>query len=299
MSDPDQSPRAVESPVGAITLPVARPFDAEAMLSFLGKRAVSGVESFERGPDRTAFRRTLRLPGGPAGCTLVWARGKLSVDLRLSDERDRDEALRRVHHLCDLDAEPTAIDDWLRRDVQLRPLVRAFPGLRVPGAVDPDELAFRTMIGQQISLAGAASCAAKIAARYGDSYADRPGSGPSLTRVFPTAAALANADPETLPMPRARGRAFMALATALASGAIDLSEAVPAETVRRQLLACPGIGVWTADYIAMRARHAPDILLDTDLVIKRELVRRGITDTSSWSPYRSYATMHLWRSYVV
>jgi AraC family transcriptional regulator of adaptative response / DNA-3-methyladenine glycosylase II len=296
VSEPAEAQRVADSRVG-IALSMVSPFDGEAMLSFLGKRAVTGVESFERGEDRITFGRTVRLAHGPACLTLVWAAGVLSVQLHPSDGADTDDALRRVRHLCDLDADPAAIDGWLARDERLRPLVARFPGLRVPGAVDPHELAFRTMIGQQISLAGAANCAAKIAARYGDPLAGPPGSG--LHRLFPTAAALAVADPETLPMPRARGRAFVELAAALADGSIDLSGAVPVEEARRGLLACRGIGHWTADYIAMRALHAPDILLDTDLVIKRELIQRGLRDTDAWSPYRSYATMHLWRSYVV
>ena len=194
--------------------------------------------------------------------------------------------------LCDADAPAPAIAAHLGRFEPLRRLVAARPGLRVPGAVDPAEMAFRTLIGQQISLAAAATCAAKLAAAYGEAV-DLP--DPALTRLFPSPVALAAVDPESLPMPRSRGRALVGLARALADGTLDLT----VEPHRRKaLLAQPGIGPWTADYLAMRSFGDRDVLLDSDLVIKRELARRQIADTAEWSPFRSYATMHLWYAAV-
>lgn len=292
--------------VHPLTLTVPLPFHGEALLVFFGRHAVDGVESYtddDREQGRwITYRRTLRLPHGPATLQLSWVAAELSAELELADSADLEIGRQRVVQLCDLASDPVSIADHLSRDDRLQPLVRASPGLRVPGVVDVEEHLFRTLIGQQISLAGAANCAAKLVVRFGDplSKVSAAGllSGGSLTHLFPTAAALATADPETLPMPRARGRALVQLAETLANGALVLTpESDPVET-RRRLLGCRGIGPWTADYVLMRAWHQPDILLDSDLVIKRELVARGITDTAAWSPWRSYATMHLWRAYT-
>lgn len=289
-----------------VPLEIRKPFHGEALLIFLGRHAVPGVETYRDSMGangrRIDYARTLRLPLGPAVVELTWA-GELTAALRLSDERDVDSGRQRVVDLCDLDHDPVAVARHLGRDVDLGPLVAASPGLRVPGAVDAHEQLFRTMIGQQISLAGAANCAGKLVASFGEPYPTPDGrplttAAGELTSLFPSAAALATADPESLPMPRARGRGLVTMATALSSGAISLTRSAdPAET-RALLLACPGIGPWTADYVLMRALHAPDILLASDLVIKRELSRRQIGETASWSPWRSYATMHLWRAWT-
>ena len=265
----------------------ASPFDAVALLSFLGQRTIAGVETCTRRPGRFRYARTLRLPHGPGQLELVWT-GRVLLATTRSDRADRDEAAATVTRLCDADAPSAAIAAHLSRSEPLHQLVATRPGLRVPGTVDPAEMAFRTLIGQQISLAAAATCAAKLAAAYGE-VVDLP--DPGLTRLFPSPAALAAVDPGSLPMPRSRGRALVGLARALTDGGLDLTE----EPERRKaLLAQPGIGRWTVDYLAMRAFGDRDVLLDSDLVVKRELARRTITATAEWSPFRSYATMHLW-----
>jgi len=288
-----------------VDLEVPEPFDAEALLVFFGRHAVPGIESYQEVEDRAGRRihyaRTLRLPAGPGVLELSYAAGTLTATLQLSAVSDLDEGRLRLVHLCDLATDTRLVEAHLAADDELRPLVAASPGLRVPGVVDAHEHLLRTMIGQQISLAGAANCAGKLVARFGDSVG---GSGPVVTaagplaRLFPTASALAGADPESLPMPRARGRAIVEMAAALDEGRVQLSTTSDPAQVRATLLACRGVGPWTADYVAMRALHDPDILLGSDLVIKRELVRREITDTSGWAPWRSYATMHLWRSWT-
>ena len=195
-----------------------------------------------------------------------------------------------ARRLCDLGADAPAIDDHLVRDPVLRSLVIARPGLRVPGSVDIAELAFRALIGQQVSLAAAATCAAKLADRYGEPI-DEPG---PLRRLFPTAAALAEVVPGR-PADAAHSRPGLGGARA----SVERRDTRPARRpswpqCRAALLATPGIGPWTADYIALRGLGDPDVLLATDLVIKRELVRRGVRDTKRWAPWRSYATLHLW-----
>jgi AraC family transcriptional regulator of adaptative response / DNA-3-methyladenine glycosylase II len=178
-------------------------------------------------------------------------------------------------------------------------LVRQRPGLRVPGSVDGDEIAIRAVIGQQISLAGAISLGGKLVARYGArSTAAASYDGPE--RLFPTSEALAAADPDGLPMPRARGRALVGLCRALADGDVPLDRSADRADVRARLLALPGIGPWTADYVAMRALGDPDVFLPTDIGVRRALVDRGDDPSLAaraaerWRPWRSYGLMHLW-----
>ena len=168
----------------------------------------------------------------------------------------------------------------------------------MPGQVDGAETAVRTVIGQQISVTGARTVAGRMVAEHGVPV-DSPVAG--LTHLFPTPAALAAADPATFPMPRARGRALGALATALAGGEVSLDRGPDRAEVRRVLLALPGIGPWTADYVAMRALADPDVFLPTDLAVRRVLAERGFDRSEiegvseRWRPWRSYALMHLWR----
>jgi AraC family transcriptional regulator of adaptative response / DNA-3-methyladenine glycosylase II len=283
--------------VWPVQLTVPKPFQAEALFTFFARHAVPGVEAYDSlvdaGAPRIRYTRTLRLPHGAAAVELSWQAGQLTAELNLANDEDLGVAVESLRDLCDADVDVDAVEAHLRRDPVIGPLVATSPGLRVPGAVDAHEHLFRTMIGQQISLAGAANCAAKLVGRFGE-----PFPGPVVTRLFPTAAALAAADPETLPMPRARGRALVAVAQALADGSLELNRHSDPVDTRRRLLACVGVGPWTADYVLMRALHAPDILLGSDLVIKRELASRNVHDTTAWSPWRSYATMHLWRAWT-
>jgi AraC family transcriptional regulator of adaptative response / DNA-3-methyladenine glycosylase II len=309
-----------ELPGGPVTwyeveLDLRPPFHGEALLTFFGRHAVPGVEVFDDVPAgaggsgrRLDYARTLLLPSGPAALMLRWAEGQLRAWLSVHDPGDLAAGRERLLALCDGRRDIVEVEARLSQDPVLRPLLAASPGLRVPGTVDLHEHLFRTLVGQQISLAGAASCAGKLVARFGEPC---PGPDPSpsavstpglmstgLTHLFPTATALATADPETLPMPRARGRALVALAVALAEGSLVLEPDVEPAELRRRLLGRRGIGAWTADYVLMRGLGCPDVLLSTDLVIRRELVRCGITDPERWSPWRSYATLHLWRSWT-
>lgn len=289
---------------GKITLklPVRRPFAAEPLFDFLAARAVDGVEAGSRADHRMIFVRSAALPHGAGVFELIMkdAEGPLTAALRLDDLRDLAAAVTRIRRLLDLDADPVAVDSVLAGDPALAGLVADRPGVRVPGVVDPHELAFRALIGQQVSVAGAATTAARIVRQYGRRLADpEPGADhdDQPGYLFPTAEALAEADPETLPMPRSRGRALVGMATALASGAIDLSSGADRAEARSRLLGLPGIGPWTAGYIAMRGLGDPDVLLAEDLIIRRELQRRGLGgDGGHWAPWRSYATMRLWQA---
>ena len=240
------------------------------------------------------YARTLGLAHGPATLDLRWADDRLTLSVE-ADPRDHAEALRRAQHLVDATAQPAVVDAHLAHDPALAGLVAATPGLRVPGVLDPAEMLVRTLIGQQISLAAARTHGAALSARLGS---PAPPGSPGLDRLFPTPEQFAAVDPTTLPMPRARGRALVGVAERLLDGRLVLDPALDRDEARTALLACPGIGPWTADYVLMRVWHAPDVLLVSDLVIGRELAALGAADPASWSPYRSYATLHLWHAFL-
>ena len=284
-----------------LRLPVRAPYDGAELLRFLVAHLVPGVET--TGPGW--YARTLALPHGAGHVRLTFpgdeqATGTAFVgcELAVEDLRDVGAAVERCRRLLDADCDPLAVADGLGDDPRMAALVRRHPGLRVPGSADGPELAIRAVLGQQVSLAGAISLAGKLVTRYG---APAPRSThPELTRLFPTPEALAAADPEELPMPRARGRALVGLCRALAEGAVPLDRSADRGEVRRRLLALPGIGPWTADLVALRALGDPDVFLPTDLGVRRSLAEQGhdparATDLGQrWRPWRSYALMHLW-----
>jgi AraC family transcriptional regulator of adaptative response / DNA-3-methyladenine glycosylase II len=286
-----------------LRLAVRVPFAGADLVRFLSVRAVAGVEA--SGPGW--YARTLALPHGTGRVRLDvdadpgarFVRCRLEVD----DLRDVPAAVERCRRLVDADCDPVAVEEALGEDPRLAGLVRARPGLRVPGHVDGDEVAVRAVIGQQVSVAGAATVAARLVERYGEpvpgddaDVADRP------HRLFPSAEALAGADPADLPMPRARGRALVGLCAALAGGDIRLDRSADRGDVRARLLELPGIGPWTADYIALRALGHPDVFLPTDTGVRHAFTRIGLDPKSAadaaerWRPWRSYALMHLWTS---
>ncbi|MFA4928322.1 MAG: DNA-3-methyladenine glycosylase, partial [Patulibacter sp.] len=290
-SDPGAEP----SRTVALRLPYRAPWEHDAMLGYLATRAVAGVESVEGGE----YRRSLRLPHGPGVVTLRPADGHVAAELRLADLRDLPTAVQRVRALLDLDADPQAIVDALGADPVIGSLVRATPGLRVPGHVDAHEQAIRAVLGQQVSVRGAATLAARLTVAHGEPLAEPVG---AITHLFPSAAALASADPATLAMPRSRASAVIGLAAALASGELVLDIGAERLDTRARLLALPGIGPWTAGYVQMRALRDPDVFLGTDLVVRKALERLGQDArpgpaerlAERWRPYRSYATQHLW-----
>jgi AraC family transcriptional regulator, regulatory protein of adaptative response / DNA-3-methyladenine glycosylase II len=278
---------------GAITvsLPVRAPFDFTSLLAFLAERAVAGVEAC----DQATYERTLRLPYGSGRVRLTPENDRVECRLELADLRDLAAAVERCRRLLDLDADPVVIDEHLGSDELLRPLVTRHPGMRVPGHVDGFEVAVRAVVGQQISVAGARTILSGLVKAYGDEVE----TGGPLGCLFPTADAIAAADPQALPMPRARARALVGLAAAVAEGRVVLDRSADRADVRVSLLALPGVGPWTADYIAMRALGDPDVYLATDLGVRRALARLGPKEPvdrrdSAWRPWRSYALMHLW-----
>jgi AraC family transcriptional regulator of adaptative response / DNA-3-methyladenine glycosylase II len=213
----------------------------------------------------------------------------VACSVRLADSRDLVAVVARVRRLLDLDADPVAADDVLSRDLRLAPLIHKRPGLRSPGSIDGFETAVATIVGQQVSVAGARTVLGRIVAESGEPF--------DGGRLFPAPARLAEIDPAELPLPRTRARCLIALATAVAAGDLDLHPGADRDEIRARLLALPGIGPWTADYVRMRAVGDPDVLLSADLVVRRAATDLGIDlrdGVPEWAPWRSYATHHLW-----
>jgi AraC family transcriptional regulator of adaptative response / DNA-3-methyladenine glycosylase II len=272
-----------------LRLPYRAPMDLDATLAFLGERAIPGVESY----DGQTFSRVFRAAGGPVLVGVSAGDGAVTCHVSLTDHADLVSVVSRVRRLLDLDADPAAVDTVLATDPPLAPLVRKHPGLRAPGAVDGFEMAVRAVIGQQISVRGARTLLGRIAAEHGDA--------PQFGRwtTFPTAERFAATDPATLPMPRARATTLTALAEACASGDLTLDPGADRDRERAALLALPGVGPWTADYLLMRAMGDPDVLLSSDLGVRKAADALGLDLTGGrpeWAPWRSYATFHLWSS---
>lgn len=320
-----QRSRAAATAPGVVhlRLPARPPFDASGVFAWLEARAVAGVEVAAAG----RFQRTLRLPGGPAlvefGASGDAGSPAIDVDARLATLADLPPLVARVRRLFDLDADAVAIDEALGADPVLAPSVAAAPGIRVPGCLDPHELVFRALIGQQVSVKAARTALTRLAADLGDQVgidhlggdrfdgfgdparpADDSASARAPHLLFPTAAAIAEHGAEVLRGPAARVRTIVDVARRLDSGELVVAPEREREDLRLDLLEVPGIGPWTAGYVSMRVTRAPDVLLTGDLALRNGAGRLGLPGSaaeldalgSRWAPWRSYASMHLWRA---
>lgn len=266
-----------------LRLPYREPLDTGWLAWFLSAHTVPGMETWEDG----VYTRSLRTPHGHATIRLSFQPGHVRAELALRDMRDLAPTVARVRHLLDLDADPQGIDDALGIDGT------AFtPGIRVPGCLDGPELLLRTMIGQQISVQAAATHTARLVTALGE-----PIEG-AVPRLFPTPAAVAERGADILTGPTRRIAAVVAAARAIAGGELALHPGRTAAELRRDLLALAGVGPWTADYVTMRLLADPDILLGTDLVVRQGavLARVDLDNTTRWAPWRSYLSMHLWKT---
>lgn len=271
-----------------LKLPTRAPFDGVGLMRFFADHAVEGIET----ATHDSFDRALRLPGGVATVHMQLIDQGVMCTARLARISDVAPLVSRVRRLFDLDADSLAIDYALSADPALASSVARVPGIRLPGSADAEETLFRTLIGQQISVAAARTVHARLARELGSDG------------LFPTAQQLVESGSEVLRGPRTRVASILAVAEALVTGELDLDVSTPVDEFTARLTALPGIGPWTAGYMAMRVLGNPDIMLSSDLVVRQGAAELRLPATTStlarwaarWAPWRSYACMHLWRS---
>ncbi|MDB5810879.1 MAG: DNA-3-methyladenine glycosylase 2 [Betaproteobacteria bacterium] len=274
------------------------PYDWPVMSAFLQARAIAGVETVADG----SYRRTVRIPSGThehvgwVAIAMSARKPTLRVEVSASLAKVLPAVLSRVKALMDLACHPAEVAQ------ALGPLAKRHPGLRVPGAFDGFEVAVRAILGQQVSVAAARTIAGRFAAAFGDPIATP---FDTLTTLFPTAARVAALAPgriARLGMPGARARTVIALARAVADGKLVLMPNADIDATLAALRELPGVGEWTAQYIAMRALSWPDAFPHTDLGVMKALgetgARQVLAAGEAWRPWRAYAVMHLWHSFT-
>jgi AraC family transcriptional regulator of adaptative response / DNA-3-methyladenine glycosylase II len=281
-----------------LVLDARPPFDPELAFAFLRARAVAGVESFVG----DAYVRAVALSGARGTVAVTPAKGRAALVVSVSPSLAPSlmSIAARVRRVFDTDADPTLIGAHLSRDPLLAERVRVRPALRVTGAFDPFEWAVRAVLGQQVSVRAARTIAGRLVARFGVSVgAPVTEGGPTL--AWPDAPRLADVKEEPLAalgLTRARARTVRALARAVAGGELVLDGAADPDATRAALLAIPGIGPWTAQYIELRALGWPDAFPAGDLGLRRALGDVGVAEcearSTSWRPWRAYAAAHLW-----
>lgn len=270
------------------------PYNWDGMLGFLAPRATLGVEAV----DGACYRRTISLNGshGWFEVALDAANDGLAVRVQFGDPRSLYLIIERIRAMFDLNADWAAIAQGLASDLVLARHMETNPGLRVPGCWDGFELAVRAILGQQITVKGATALAGRLAATLGEPFAGPGG----LAGLFPSPEILAGADLSGLGLPAARAQTIRALARAVCDSRIAFCGVVDSRDLLARLCEIPGIGNWTAQYVAMRALGEPDAFPSGDLGLLRALALKSSRDleqrAESWRPWRAYASMYLWTS---
>ena len=280
-------------------LAVNPPFNGRDLLTLFGLMTVPSVAEVVG----STFRRSVRLRTGPAVLAVDMGGDAPSASAVLSSPSDAAQAAALAGHLVDATVDPMAVDARLAADPALSESVRAMPGVRLPGAVDPHELLIGTIVGQQVSVAAARVAQAKLVRRAGTALPAWMAVG-GVTHLFPAAGDLARLSLADIEGPRRRAQAVLDAASDLASGALVLHRDRDRGELVAELVARPGIGPWTASYVVMHALGAADELLTVDLVMRTGARLLGIPATPRglaeygrrWAPYRTYAGFHLWRA---
>jgi len=271
------------------------PYHWNAMLDFLGPRAIPGVESVESG----VYRRSIyfRSNHGFLEVSLDDANSALVVRVFFGDSRALFAIIERIRMMFDLNADWATVARTLRSDLALAPRLDGAPGLRVPGCWDGFELAIRAILGQQVSVKGATTLSGRLVRAFGRHLPSVGG----LTHLFPTPKVLSDADCRNIGIPRARAETIRALARAVSDGQIKFEGIVNSDEFLSRLCQIPGIGHWTAQYIAMRALREPDAFPSGDLGLLRALRANTVHELESraeaWRPWRAYAAMYLWSTH--
>jgi AraC family transcriptional regulator of adaptative response / DNA-3-methyladenine glycosylase II len=287
---------------GGITvrLPYRAPYDWDAIIGFLAARAIPGVEAVE--PRR--YARTLAVEGARGVVIVTPGEGDhLVAEIRFPKVQALPAVIARVRRVFDLSADPALIGAHLSQDPQLAPLVAARPGLRAPGAWDGFELAVRAILGQQITVSAARGLAAKLVEAYGEPALEPAAAALGLARVFPSPERLIGQDIAALGMPKARGAALEALARTVAADRSIFTPRADLESAIAALSDLPGVGEWTAQYIALRELREPDAFPHADIGLLRALTdaegqrptpQALLAMSQAWRPWRAYAAQHLW-----
>ncbi|MBD8560375.1 DNA-3-methyladenine glycosylase 2 family protein [Pseudomonas lactis] len=275
------------------------PYDWAAMLGFLSVRAITGLETVVAG----VYRRSISVAGIHGWISVEPGAGDwLEVTVDFPEPGAMPEIERRLRRMFDLDAVPEVINAKLAQDPLMAQLVAARPGLRLPGTWDGLELAIRAVLGQQITVVAAIRLAGKLVAQYGQALST-PHAG--ITHLFPTPEVLAAADLATLGMPKARGRTLSGVAQALLDDPQLFEPKASLQDGVARLVALPGIGEWTAQYIAMRQLREVDAFASGDIGLINALAaleggpvsaRQLLARAEAWRPLRAYAAQHLWTS---
>lgn len=288
-----------------LILPYKPPYDWDAMIAFLAPRAILGVEA----ASAESYARSITL-GGISGTIIIRhapRRNGLRALIRFPASEFLPAIVERIRCLFDLGADPSAISAHLAKDALLAPLVAARPGIRVPGAWDGFEIAVRAILGQEVTVKAASVFAGRLAMRYGDALSTPGRELPSgVTRLFPRPERIAEANDlaTTVGLPRKRAAAIVRLGEAVASDPALLSLGADLEESIARLVALPGIGQWTAHYIAMRVLHERDAFPAADVGLLRMMAdgnerpkpRELLARATPWHPWRAYAVMQLWTS---
>jgi AraC family transcriptional regulator, regulatory protein of adaptative response / DNA-3-methyladenine glycosylase II len=257
------------------------PYHFDAVLEFLAARAIPGVESVSG----QEYRRTISLDGKAGSIAVRPAHGNyLELQIRYPDPGALFRIVERVRRIFDAGADPAAISRRLQTDARLKPILRAYPGLRVPGCWDGFEMAVRAILGQQVSVKAASTMAGRVAAAFGEKTGDGV--------LFPLPEKLAGADLTSIGVTRQRASSIRDLAAAAVMREVTFDGAQDPQQFEQGITRIKGVGAWTAQYIAMRLGE-PDAYPATDLYLKK-----AGGDSESWRPWRAYAAMLLWKGHV-
>jgi len=283
-----------------VRLPYRAPYDWDAIIGFLTARAIPGVESVSG----RRYARTLSVDGAQGVVVVTPGDGDfLLAEIHFPKLKALPAVIARIRRVFDLTADPALIGAHLSQDPALAPLVAARPGLRAPGAWDGFEMAVRAILGQQITVTAARGLAAKLVETYGEATHDPAAARHGLSRIFPTPERLIAQDVAALGMPKARGAALEALARTVAADPTIFTPRADLESAIKALSALPGVGEWTAQYIALRELREPDAFPHADIGLLRAMAGpdgarptpEALLDRSqAWRPWRAYAAQHLW-----
>ena len=280
-----------------LRLPYKAPYDWAHLHAFLARRAIPGIELVAAG----TYARTVRTPGGYAFVQVQPAARAHALELRVrgAESGDIPSLCVVARRVFGLDADPAKVIAALRRDPQLHALTRRRAGIRIPGTWEPFESGVRAILGQQVTVAAGRTLLTRLSERLGERIA---GKAPGLMRLFATPESIAECDLDDLGVPRTRAAALKGFARAVRDGAVDFNE--PGERVMRALVDLPGVGTWTAGYVALRGLGDPDALPAGDLILRQQASSSGgaltarelNTRAELWRPFRGYAVMHLWEA---